>query len=179
VTRLALLALAAAAFAVVSNEGRNAAAAPSEPEIKAELVERFTRFVDWPQLPDTFEICVVGASPVTPHLEKIARRQAIKGKRARVVQIAPEGVAECQAVLIAGDDNKRLRAVLGHIGSRSILSIAEAPGAAAGGAIINFYPDESHIKFEINLDAAKRRGLTLRSKLLSLARIVGGGKAGP
>lgn len=177
-TRPALLALAIAAFAVVLSEGRNAAAAPSEYELKAELIERFTRFVDWERLPATFEICVVGESPITAHLEKIARRQTIKGKRTRVVQIAPEGVAECQAVLIAGDDNKRLRAVLGYISNRSILSIAEAPGAAAAGAMINFYLDHAHIRFEINVNVAKRSGLTLRSKLLSLARIVEGGRAG-
>lgn len=169
-------ALAIAAFAVVLSEGRTAAAAPSEPGLKAELIERFTRFVDWDTLPDTFSICVVGDSQITSHLEKIARRQTIKGKTARVVKAAAEKLADCQIVMIAGDDDDRLRAVISRTDRRPILSIAEAPGAAIAGAIINFYPDDARIKFEINIRAASRSGLTLRSKLLVLARIVDDGK---
>lgn len=178
-TRLALLALAIAAVVVVLSAGRAAAADPSEPELKAEFIERFTRFVDWDQLPEKLAICVVGDSPITPYLVRIVRRQTIKGKRASVVTAAPENVVDCHIVLIAGDDDDRLRAVLARTDRRPILSIAEAPGAAAAGAIINFYPDDAHIKFEINVGAAKRSGLTLRSKLLRLARIVEGRKAAP
>jgi hypothetical protein len=178
-TRLAPLALAVAAFAVLLNAGRAVAAERTEPEVKAELIERFTRFVEWERLPDTMTICVVGDSPITPHLQKIARRQTIKDKHARVVSVVPESVVTCQVVLIAGDDTDRLRAVISRTMGRPILSIAEAPGASAAGAIINFYLDEQHIRFEINTSAAKRSGLTLRSKLLSLARIVRDEKAAP
>lgn len=170
-TRPALAALAIVVSAVV-RVGDTAAAAPSEPEVKAELIERFTRFVDWPWLPDAFALCVVGDSPITPHLEKIARRQTIKGKRARVVSIAAESIVGCQVVLIAGDDRKRLRTVIARTDGRPILSIAEAEGAAAAGAVINFYMEDARIRFEVNISAAKRSRLTLRSKLLSLARIV-------
>ena len=188
-TRLALCALAIAAFVVVLSAGHAVAADPTEPELKAEFVERFTRFVDWAQLPEKLSICVVGDSPITPYLEKVARRQLIKGKQARVMKAPAENVGDCQIVLIAGDDhddddhddddNKRLRAVLDRTAGRPILTIAEAPGAAAAGAIINLYLDDVHIKFEINVSAAKNSGLTLRSKLLRLARIVNGGKAAP
>lgn len=176
----ALRALAFAAFAVVLSEGRTADASPSEPELKAEFIERFTRFVDWDKLPDSFAICVVGDTPIASHLERISRRQTIKGKRARVVKAAAENVADCQVVLIAGDDRGRLRVVIKRTDGHPILSIAEATGAAAAGAIINFYPHDARIRFEINVTAAKRSGLTLRSKLLSLARLVDDdGKAAP
>lgn len=176
VTRPALVALAVATSALVTTE-HGLAAAPSEPEVKAELVERFTRFVEWPWLPEAFALCVVGDSPITSHLEKIARRQRIKGKPVRVVRAPPESIVGCQVVMIAGDDRKRLRKVIGRTDGRPILSIAEAEGAAAAGAIINFYMEDARIRFEVNLGAAKRSRLTLRSKLLSLARIVEDGKA--
>lgn len=177
--RHARFALAVTAFAVVLSESRTAVASPSESELKAELIERFTRFVDWEKLPETFSICVVGESGITPHLEKIARRQTIKGKRARVTKIAAEKVLDCQVVVIPGDDSNRLHAVIGRTDGRPILSIAEAPGAAVAGALINFVFDDPHLRFEINVRAAGRSGLTLRSKLLSLARIIDDGKAVP
>jgi hypothetical protein len=179
VIRPALPALALVAFAFLVREERTVVGAPAVPELKAEFIERFTRFVDWNKLPDTFAICVVGDSAITSHLEKIARRNTIKGKRARIVKAAAENVVDCQIALIAGDDRNRLLAVIGRTDGRPILSIAEAPGAAAAGAIINFYVEDAHIKFEINISAAKRSGLTLRSKLLSLARIVDDVRAAP
>ena len=172
-------ALAIAAFAILLNAGRAVAAERTESEVKAELIERFIRFVDWGRLPDTMTICVVGDSAITPHLKKIARRQSIKGRPARVVSVEPAQVVECQVVMIAGDDSDALQEVIGRTKRRPILTIAEADGAAAAGAIINFYLDAQHIRFEINTSAAKQSGLTLRSKLLSLARIISAGKATP
>ena len=165
--------IAITAFALVCMTGRASASHGEEAEVKAEFIERFTRFVDWETLPDTVTLCVVGDTPITAQLQKIARRQAIKGKPARVVTVAPEDVGGCLLVLVAGDDPDQLHAVIARTDGRPILTIAEAPGAATAGAIINLYIEDQHIRFEINTTAAKRGRLTLRSKLLKLAKIVG------
>ena len=77
-------------------------------------------------------------------------------------------------VLIGGADKKRLAAVIARTEGRPILTIADAPGAAAGGSVINFYLDGKHVRFEINTRAARDSGLKVRTKLLRLARVVGG-----
>ncbi len=171
-TRLALATLAV--LAVLIGGWHRAAADPSESELKAEFVERFTRFVDWEakDLPPGLTICVVGDTPITVPLDKIARRQKIKDRKARVAVVAPEHVLGCQLVLVAGNDKKRLRAVLARTEGRPILTVADAPGAAEAGVIINFYRDGKHVKFEINTTAAKDSGLKVRAKLLRLARVV-------
>lgn len=162
-------------FAVVALSS-TAVAAPTapqpEPNLKAELVERFTRFVEWGVLPEMVTLCVVGETPIESYLRNIARRRGIKGKPARVVEVEAEHVTACQVVLIAGDDTDQLRAVVSRTDGRPILSIAETPGAAQAGAIINLYIADQHVRFEVNTRAAKRGKLTLRSKLLELARIV-------
>jgi hypothetical protein len=176
-SRFAPQAIIITAFALVCMTQR--ASASPEGDLKAEFIERFTRFVDWEKLPDTVTLCVVGDTPITAHLQKIARRQRIKGKPARVFTVAAEDVDGCQVVLVAGDDPDQLHTVLARTGGRPILSIAEAPGAAKAGAIINLYIEDEHIRFEINTAAAKRGRLTLRSKLLKLARIVDGERPAP
>jgi hypothetical protein len=176
-SRFSPLAIVVTAFALVCTI-RRASASP-EADLKAEFVERFTRFVDWETLPDTMTLCVVGDTPITAHLKKIARRQRIKGRPGRVFTVSPDDVEGCQVVLVAGDDPDQLHAVISRTDGRPILSIAEAPGAAKAGAIINLYIEDQHIRFEINTGAAKRGGLTLRSKLLKLARIVDGGRPAP
>jgi hypothetical protein len=153
-----------------------AVAGSSEAELKAEFVERFTRFVDWGDaLPERFQICVFGDSPITAHLEAIARKRKIKQRRATVrVVDEVEHVERCQVLVIPAVGKKTLAAVLGRTDGLPVLTVADQAGAAHAGAIINFYRDGSHVKFEINTDAAADSGLKVRAKLLRLARVVGG-----
>lgn len=168
--RLAVAAVAAGLLLVP----RAARAETPEAELKAEMVERFTRFVDWdPDLPAAMAICVVGDSPLTRPLDRIARARKIKDRKAAVRTIEPAGAADCHVVLIGGADKKRLAAVIARTEGRPILTIADAPGAGAAGAIINFYLDGKHVRFEINTRAARDSDLKIRAKLLRLARVVG------
>jgi hypothetical protein len=153
------------------------AADPTEAELKAEMVERFTRFIEWNRdtlPPDQLSICVVGDSPLLQPLQKIARSRKVKDRRAKVQVVDPADSVDCQIVVIGGDDRKRLSSVVARTEGRAILTIADAPGAAAAGAIINFYLDQRHVRFEINTRAARDSGLKVRAKLLRLARVVGG-----
>ncbi len=156
-----------------------AAAAPAEPELKAEFIERFLRFVDWEAAAlgaGELVVCVVGDDPITGYLDRIARSRKLKGRKAQIRVLPadkPERVAACHVVVIAGADKKRLSSVLSRTGGHGILTIADAPGAALAGTVINFYREDSHIKFEINVAAAEDAGLILRAKLLRLARLVG------
>jgi len=156
---------------------RAAAAQPSEAELKAEMVERFTRFVDWNAddlPPDTLALCVVGDSPLTSPLQKIARTRKIKDRAATVRVVDASATVDCHIVVIGGNDRKRLAAVVARTEGHAILTVADAPGAASAGAIINFYLDAKHVRFEINTRAARDSGLKVRAKLLRLARVVGG-----
>jgi len=48
----------------------------------------------------------------------------------------------------------------------------EQAGFLENGGHINFVPGKGKVRFEINLAAAKRHGLTIRSKLLRVAKRV-------
>ena len=79
-----------------------------EDQVRAEFIERFTRFVDWPAaaLPagGRFRVCVVGVSPVTPFLTEIAGERPIKDRPADVVTLArPFAVDGCHLLLIGAD----------------------------------------------------------------------------
>lgn len=156
---------------------RIASAQPSEAELKAEMVERFTRFIDWnvdDLPPDNLALCVVGESPLLRPLEKIARSRKIKDRKATVRVVDAAATVDCHIVVIGGSDKKRLAAVIARTEGHAILTVADSPGSAAAGAIINFFLDAKHVKFEINTRAARDSGLKVRAKLLRLARVVGG-----
>jgi hypothetical protein len=155
-----------------------AAAEPSEAEVKAEFIERFTRFVDWDAdaIPaDSFVVCTVGENPITPYLEKLVKHRKLRNRPAALRKLAAsDDLTVCQIVLIGSNDHKTLRNVLKRTDGRPILTVADAPGAAAAGVIINFYVEDDHVRFEINPRAAKDGGLRVRAKLLKLARVVQG-----
>ena len=166
-----------ATAAALIGPARAAAADPTEPEVKAEFVERFVRFVDWDpkDLGEDFTACVVGDSPLTPYLQRIAKTRKLKDRRASVVLIPadkPDHLDGCQMVLIGDLDRKQLTALLHRAGGHPILTIADAPGAAAAGAIINFYREDDHVRYETNVRAAEDGGLHLRARLRELARDV-------
>jgi len=54
------------------------------------------------------------------------------------------------------------------------LTIGDTKGFAQQGVIINFYIKDEKVRFEINVDAAKRANLKISAKLLRLAKIVHG-----
>lgn len=169
--------LAIAALVGLCAMPRAAAAEPTEAELKAEMVERFTRFIDWNPddlPPDTLALCVVGDSPLTAPLQKIAKSRKIKDRQATVRVVDAAATTDCHIVVVGGSDRKRLAAVIARTEGHAILTVADSPGAAAAGVIINFFLDAKHVKFEINTRAARDSGLKVRAKLLRLARVVGG-----
>ena len=53
-----------------------------------------------------------------------------------------------------------------------MLTIAEAPDFARRGGIIALVLEDSKVRFIVNVDAATQAGLTISSRLLTLATIV-------
>jgi hypothetical protein len=50
--------------------------------------------------------------------------------------------------------------------------MGDTTGFGEQGVILNFYEEESKVRFQVNLEAAKRSRLRLDSRLLKLATIV-------
>lgn len=148
-----------------------------EHQLKAEFVERFTRFIDWPpessdsQMP--FTICVLGRSPIAESLDAIAATRRIKDKPIVVRRLGgAEGVAGCHVVFIPRWQAPSLREVLSRTAHHPILTVGDTEGFADKGVIINFFAEGDRLRFEVNEPAAQRSGLRIGSLLLRLARVV-------
>jgi hypothetical protein len=81
-------------------------------------------------------------------------------------------LSTCHLVFVGAGDPRAFSRVVERLRDRPVLIVGEAPRAAGRGAAVNFVVEASRIRFEINPDAAERRGLRVSSKLLSLARLV-------
>ena len=56
--------------------------------------------------------------------------------------------------------------------SMPVLTIGEMPGFARHGGIINLTLEDSKVRFEVNVEAAKEAELNISSRLLALAKII-------
>jgi hypothetical protein len=158
-----------------------ARASELEYQLKAEFMERFTRFIDWPEAsfpaPEApFVFCTLGEVSFGEYLESMAAEHKVKGRRLVIRRLtSPTQLQECHLLFIARSERERLKAILSQVVGKPILTVGDTSGFASAGVIINFFMEREFVRFEINLDAARETGLKFSSKLLKLGRNVTAG----
>jgi len=147
--------------------------------VKSALILNFARFTDWPpeafaDSPDILHICILGDDAVVDEFA------GIKGKRVGERHLAVRKVSStqrlqnCNLLFVCDSNRKRLPQFFEAVKGKSVLTIGEMAGFAESGGIINLVKVEGKIRFEVNLEAARRAGLKISSRILKLATIVGG-----
>src|SRR5437588_8475124 len=139
--------LARATMGFVLLAGRTATASPRADEleqaVKAEFIERFTRFVDWPSEtmhnPEgSFAVCVMGDRPMEPHLARLARERRIKDRPIELRHLKPgSDVNGCHVLFIAPSERARVKQILARTSGRPILTVGDSEGFAQQGVLIN------------------------------------------
>jgi hypothetical protein len=155
-------------------QGQSAA---EENKVKAAFLYNFMKFVEWParafpEPKSPLVIGVVGKGPMFELLEEIARNQTVQGRPIIVKTFTSlDGIQSSHVLYIPGAGKRRWRDALERLQSHPVLTVGEEDFARNGGSI-SFIKVENKIRFEINVDAARRADLKIQSGLLSLARIV-------
>lgn len=149
-----------------------------EYQVKAEYLERFTRFVDWPAASYSspqaaFVLCVVGEDPFGNYLNLMSEERKFQGRHAEIRH--PESSADwtsCHLLFIASSEEARLEEILQVTSSSPILTVGDTKGFLERGVLINLYLSEGFVRFEINRTAIQKSGLRFSSRLLKLGRVI-------
>lgn len=168
-----LLSLVLCSVALVS-----AAQSASEYQVKSAFLFNFAKFVEWPS--DAFpsgdtalQICVLGQDPFGGDFEQMIEDKTVGGHRLEIAY--PGGLPQaraCQILFIASSEKPKVREILRGITGASVLTVADTPGFAEMGGMINFVLEEKRVRFEINLKAAERAHLKLSARLLTVAKLI-------
>jgi hypothetical protein len=149
---------------------------PSEYAVKAAFLLNFGKFVSWPEsdFPShnaPLVIGVVGSNPFHEDLRKMIAGKSIAGRPLVFRLICSlEAVRGCQILFVSQSAQKDAPALLAALHGADVLTVTEnLPHFANSGFTVNFVTVQDHIRFQINQPAAARTGLTISSKLLSLA----------
>lgn len=153
-----------------------------EAEVKSAFLFQFTRYVEYPDSAfesdkAPFVMGVLGKSAITDALREAVRGKNVEGRPivVRQMNIGTE-MKQCHVLFIPESQSHHLPEVLKTLVDAPVLTVGESAGFASQGGIIGFFTEQNRLRFEVNLESARRARLTISSKLLNLARIVKGGK---
>jgi YfiR/HmsC-like len=153
----------------------------SEYELKAAFLFNFIKFTDWPadelaKSADRFIIGVVGKDPFGATLDKIIEGETVHNRAivARRFSRMDEAVTNSHVLFISSSEDTNLPAILKILDQRSVLTVSDIDNFAQRGGIISLKKENNKIVFDINLESAKRVGITMNAQLLKLAKIVRG-----
>jgi hypothetical protein len=140
--------------------------------VKAAFIYNALKFVDWTSIDSEVRLCILGENPFGKDIEDIQGR-TVKDKPLTIKPIhAVSEAKDCRAVFVCASEREHLASIVEALGTREVLTIGDSTGFAQQGVILNFYPENGSVHFQINLDAAKRAGIKFDSRLLKLATIV-------
>jgi len=150
-----------------------------EYDVKAAFLYHLAEFVDWP--PEAFPaaehplvIGVLGADPFGKALDEVVKNEEVKNRKLDVQRYhSMEEVKTCHILFISQSEAGRLEQIFSSLKDRKILTVGDTEGFAQRGGIVRFLTEKNKIRLRINLDAAKAASLTISSKLLRAAEVVG------
>lgn len=170
------MALLAAAALSTGADGHAAEGDVSlEYRVKSAFLYQIAGYVEWPKHtfpgPETpVTIGILGAEPLAEELSRITRGRMVGNRRIAVRRLTEPVSLDGVQVLFIGQERRSLIAGLARkAGERAVLVVTESEGALAEGSMVNFVLADGHVRFEVGLDVARRSGLVLSSRLLSVA----------
>jgi hypothetical protein len=147
--------------------------------LKAVYLEKFSRFITWPEeslmddINQPFIISVIGKTPLTENLEQIYAIQEIKKKRVIIKEIENlKDIEGSHILFIAASEKNNLDEIIAITRHNPILTVSETLGFAEQGVLINFFEKDNKLRFEINETAVLKSPLQMSFYLLNSARIV-------
>ena len=180
VRRVAAFALLGALLAVASRVPRLLAQRALEYEVKAAYLYNIVNFVTWP--PDAFNgpadplhVCVSGMDPFGRAIDNAMQNGTSNGRPVQIIRTSDASVLPtCELVFVPGNNADLIDQAVRVTAQRPVLTVGEAPDFLRRGGMIAFVVDGGRVRFDVNLQAASARGLTLSARLLQVARTVTG-----
>ncbi|MEJ6005757.1 YfiR family protein [Paucibacter sp. AS339] len=166
----ALLVLGVLGLLLVS---ARAAPAPDNAQLKAAFIYRFAQFTQWPPPPlREFTYCVAGNAGMQSALQGLTLKSHEGASSRLLVVMEPQQAQQCQLLLLGFTERAELQRWQQALSAEPVLVVGDSAEAFGNGAVIALVLEPNGLSFRINHTEAKRRGLTLSSQMLKLAREV-------
>jgi YfiR/HmsC-like len=146
-----------------------------EDQLKAAYLLNFVKFVQWPEAKTdgTVVVCFLGENTVHETFAASITGKKIRERPLAARQLAAlEPVDGCDVIYIATAVSTAAGAAQFLGVERPVLTVSDVVGFTRNGGIIELFVEKNRLRFKVNIDAARRAGLQVRSDLLQLAASV-------
>lgn len=164
--------------------GASAAQGPAEYQVKAVFLFNFTQFVEWPRgsFADArapFVIGVLGRDPFGQALDDAVKGELVDGRPLVIERYRSSAeLRPCQILFIDRSASAELDRTLDAVGHTGTLTVSDFEAPSQRDVIIRFLTENQKIRLRINVGSAHEAGLTISSKLLRPAQVVGSAGTG-
>jgi len=179
--RLRCLLLAATVVAAGTAIARVAAAyaQDEQPEfvVKTAFIYNFLKFTQWPNStfakPDSpIVVCTMGADLYGGALNVLTAKH-IDSHPVTLERSPPtNALGKCNVVIVNGTAASQAMAEIGSFKTHPVLTIGDSADFAAAGGMIGLVNVDRQVRFQINVGAVHRSGLSISSQLLKIAILV-------
>jgi YfiR/HmsC-like len=167
--------LGASPLAAARQEG---SAASPEYMIKAAYLLNFARLIEWPR--DAFAtadspvtIGIIGDDPFGSALDLTVEGKRISNRRIAIQRLQwNQDLRRCHILFMSASESLRIGELASRVAGLPILIVGDTSRLATRGATINFTIEDDRVRFEVNVDAARRARLNVSSQILRVAKIV-------
>ena len=148
-----------------------------EYQVKAAFLYNFTRFIDWPTTAfrsptSPFVIGIIGDDPFGGYINSTVKGEKVNNHPIIVQRYDNiQDVTDCHMLFISSPATARVKDIVRAIGRRGILTVSDMENFTRHGGMVNFYKENSKIRFEVNVASSRSAQLDISSKLLTVARI--------
>lgn len=154
-----------------------AAERPSPDEVEAAYLYNFGKFVRWPGVPaqQPLAICIAGDDAMSQVAARLTTGESIDGRPLEVKRLdGPAEAAGCSILFVGGSERERQDEYLAGVAGKPVLTVGDGPDFLVHGGMIQFQLTRRHVRFSVNLNAARHSSLQLSSELLKVAvKVVG------
>jgi hypothetical protein len=162
-----------------------------EDELKAAMLYNFDMYVTWPAAAwananSPYTNCVLGDDSFAQTLTDVVVSPKKVGDVVTSRKIGTRKLAvrklkwsrdakdykECTLLYIASSEAAHGDEVIQMLRGMPTLTVADFPEFTKHGGMINFFLEDSKLRFEVNVESARQSDLTIGSQILSRAKIV-------
>ncbi len=152
----------------------------SEYSVKAAYLFNFGKFVRFASAEGgesraTFDLCIIGEDPLGRSLDEITANEKLDGKPVRVTRFKSAAEARgCGIAYISAAEGSHVDSDLQALSGQQVLTVSDSNDFLRRGGMIQFVNVANHVRFAVNLDAARKAHISLSSELLRVAISVNG-----
>ena len=145
--------------------------------VKTAFIYNFLKFTQWPNgtfaKPDSpIVVCTMGADLYGSALNVLTSKHIDSHPVTLERSVPANALGKCNTIIVSGQSPFQALAELGPYKTHPVLTIGDGADFASAGGVIGLVNVDRQVRFQINVGAVHRSGLSISSQLLKIAILV-------